>query len=92
MCCLIAALGLFGPRIALVLTWIFGDKVQIAFHNGWLVPLLGLLILPWTTLAYVLAFAPVRGVTSAGWLLVALGVLLDIGSYTSGGRYQRSRA
>lgn len=90
MCCFVAALGLFGPRIALLLVWIFGDKVQLAFHNGWVAPLLGLLLLPWTTLAYVLAYAPVHGVTTYGWLLVGLGVLFDIGSYASGGRSRRA--
>ena len=46
-------------------------------------PLLGLLILPWTTLAYVLAWGPLNGVSGAGWLLVALGVFADLATYSS---------
>ena len=39
-------------------------------------PFLGLLFLPWTTLAYVLAWGPVYGVSGFwGWLVVALGLM-----------------
>ena len=82
MCC--AALLAFGigPRIVLVLVWIFGDRVDNAF-DSWVWPLLGLLVLPWTTLMYVLAWGPLNGVSGAGWILVAIGVVLDIASYSA---------
>ena len=74
MCCLALSAGFIGPRFALLLWWIFGDKVDAAF-SSWIWPLLGLLFLPWTTLAYVLAWGPVYGVSGFwGWLLVALGL------------------
>ena len=59
MCCLALTAGFLGPRIALFLWWIFGDKVDLAFDT-WIWPLLGLIFLPWTTLAYVLAWGPHR--------------------------------
>ncbi len=37
------------PRVTLVFVWIFSDLVDRAF-GGFLVPLLGLLLLPYTTL------------------------------------------
>ena len=82
MCC--AALLAFGigPRIVLVLVWIFGDRVELAF-DSWIWPLLGLLVLPWTTLMYVLAWGPVTDVSGAGWILVGLGVALDIATYSA---------
>ena len=47
--------------------WIFGTKVDAAF-SSWIWPLLGLLFLPWTTIAYVLAWGPVYGVSGFwGW-------------------------
>lgn len=46
-------------------------------------------ILPWTTLAYVLAWGPLQGVSGAGWLLVAIGVAADVA--TSASRAARSR-
>ena len=74
MCCLALSAGFIGPRFALLLWWIFGSKVDAAFST-WIWPLLGLLFLPWTTLAYVLAWGPVYGVSGFwGWLLVALGL------------------
>ena len=88
MCCLFLIAAGIGPRIALALWWIFGDKVDLAF-DSWVWPLLGLVFLPWTTIMYVLAWSPVGGVTGAEWLLVALGVALDIATYSA--RAARSR-
>ena len=73
MCCLALLAGFIGPRVALLAWWLFGDKVDAAFST-WVWPLLGLFFLPWTTLAYVLAWGPLHGVSGAGWLVVALGV------------------
>ena len=50
---------------------------------------LGLLLLPWTTLMYLLMWSVVGGVSGAEWLVVALGVVLDLASYSS--RYAKSR-
>ena len=74
MCCLALSAGFIGPRFALLLWWIFGDKVDAAF-SSWIWPLLGLLFLPWTTLAYVLAWGPINDVSGLGWLVVALGLV-----------------
>ena len=71
-----------GPRLALVVWWLFGDKVGAAFST-WILPLLGLLFLPWTTLFYVIVWSPIGGVDGAEWLFVALGVALDIGTYSA---------
>jgi hypothetical protein len=57
--------------------------VSLAFQGGWLLPLLGLLFLPWTALCYVLAYAPVLGVSAIGWLLVGAGFVADLATYSS---------
>ena len=88
MCCLVLVASGLGPRIVLVGIWIFGDRVDLAF-GSWIWPLLGLLFLPWTTLFYVLMWSAVGGVSGAEWLLVALGVALDVGTY--GARSAKSR-
>jgi hypothetical protein len=81
MCCaFLLAFGL-GPRIALFLVWIFGDRVDRAF-DSWIWPFLGLLFLPWTTLMYILVWGP-GGVNGGEWIVVALGVLLDLASYSA---------
>ena len=70
------------PRVALAAWWIFGDKVDAAFGSA-LWPLLGLAFLPWTTIFYVIAWSPIGGVDGGEWLFVALGVVLDIGTYSA---------
>ncbi len=89
--CLLLLLSSAFPRIALILTWIFTDRVDIAFEGGVLLPLAGLFFLPYTTFFYVLAYAPIGGVSAIGWFFVAFGFLLDIGSWLGSGREGRRR-
>ncbi|HET6712370.1 MAG TPA: hypothetical protein VFI59_01475 [Actinomycetota bacterium] len=88
MGCLIVLMALIGPRVALVFTWIFTNLVDRAFED-WVVPALGLIFLPWTTFLYVLVYNPVEGVSFLGWLIVVLGLLADLGSYTYGAKSRR---
>jgi hypothetical protein len=90
MGCLFALLAGFAPRIALILLWIFSNLVDRAF-TGFLLPLLGLIFLPYTTLFYVLAWAPVGGVTGIGWAFVFLGFIFDVGHWLGGGVTGRRR-
>lgn len=90
MGCLIALLAAFAPRVTLVILWIFTDLVDRAY-SGFLIPLLGLLVLPYTTLFYVLAYAPVAGVDGWGWFFVGIGFLFDVGNWAAGGRSGRRR-
>ena len=81
MCCLfLLVLGL-GPRVGILAMWLFGNRVDFAF-DSWFWPFLGLLIAPWTTFMYLLAWSP-GGVSGAEWLIVGLGVLLDIATYAA---------
>jgi hypothetical protein len=90
MCCLALTAGFIGPRVALFIWWIFGDKVDAAF-DSWIWPLLGLVFLPWTTLAYVLAWGPLLGVSGWGWVVVGLGLAADIATYSSRAAKSRYR-
>jgi len=65
-------------RIALLCVWIWTPLVARAFHGGWLLPLLGILLLPITTLTYVIVYALAGGVTGWAWLWIALAFLLDL--------------
>ena len=89
MGCLLALLAAVAPRVVIVLLWIFSELVDRAF-TGFILPLLGLLLFPYATLFYVLAYNPVTEVSGAGWLFVVLGFLLDIGHW-AGGRMAQSR-
>jgi hypothetical protein len=83
MCCLLIVLGLLGPRVAFLFTWLFTTRVAVAFSGEFWIPALGLVFLPWTALFYVFAYAPIAGVSSLGWVFVAFGFALDIATYSS---------
>jgi hypothetical protein len=88
--CLLALVAAFSPRVALFLLWVFTDRLTIAFRSGW-EGLIGFLVLPYTTLFYALVYAPGKGVDAFGWIIVALGVLLDLATMLFGGRRGRRR-
>ena len=60
--------------------WLFGNRFDLAF-GSWLWPVLGLLVAPWTTLMYLLAWSPGGVVSGWEWILVGLGVLFDLATY-----------
>ena len=90
MGCLFALVAGFAPRVALILVWIFTDLVDRAF-GSFVIPLIGLLVFPFTTLFYVLAWAPVIGVSGWGWLFVFVGFLFDLGHWAGGETARRQR-
>jgi len=83
-------LALFS-RIALLVVWLTTPLVNRVFHGGWILPLLGLLLLPITTLTCILVSYAYGSVAGWGWLLVALAVLLDLAANSYSGR-QAARA
>lgn len=82
MCCIVLSAFGLGPRVAVLLWWIFGSRVDVAF-GSWVWPLLGAIFLPWTTLFYLFMWSAAGGVSGAEWIVVALGVVLDLMSYGS---------
>jgi hypothetical protein len=86
--CLFFTLLFFGPRFGLLLYWIaWPARWDIAF-DGWVVPLLGFFLAPWTTLAWVLC-GP-GGIEGFDVVLVVLAVLADLLTLAgSGGSYRR---
>jgi hypothetical protein len=79
MCCMLAALSVFGPRLAFLVYWLipYGQLKITAAFNGWVVPLLGLIFMPWTTFVYSMVF-PVFGFD---WFWLALAIVADLGAY-----------
>jgi|SRR3974390_1349734 len=90
MGCLLALVAAISPRLALFLLWVFTDRLTVAFRSGW-EGFIGFLLLPYTTLFYALVYAPGKGVDAFGWIIVALGVLLDLGAVFLGRRGRRRR-
>jgi hypothetical protein len=85
--CLIALFALIGPRVALVFTFLFSNWISHAIDTWW-VALLGFILVPWTTLAYVVLYdvGPGREVTGFEWVIVGVAFLADAGTYAGGRR------
>ncbi len=90
--CLIVFASFISARLAIFLLWLFDTERMSAAMPSFLVGALGFFLLPWTTLAYAVCYAPIKGVEGIGWFIVILGFLADIGAYGSGDRARRNRA
>ncbi len=80
MACLVFLLALLSPRLALFAIWLFTDLLSQAF-DSWIVPLLGFVLLPWTTIAFAAMWATSDGVVGFEWFIVGFAFLIDIASY-----------
>jgi hypothetical protein len=92
MGCLLALFALISPRFVLALLWAFTNRLTIAFSSGW-EGVLGFVLVPYTTLFYALVYQSGTGVHGFAWILVALGLLIDLSSLDFGRRanHRRSR-
>jgi hypothetical protein len=84
MCCFFVALVFFGPRLGFLIYWLIApirvSAAFAAFNLPWLVGILGLVFIPWTSLMYVMIF-PVNGYD---WIWLGFGVMADVASYVGG--------
>jgi hypothetical protein len=88
MCCVLALLAFLGPRLVIFLMWLFTNYLSRAF-DGFLLPLLGFLLLPWTTIAWAIAQNEFGGTSGIGLLVIVIGFLADIGVLGGGARGRR---
>lgn len=89
MCCLFTSLMFFGARLGLVIYWLFpvGRAQFNQAFNSLIMPILGVIFLPWATLAWTLFYGS-NGIAGFDWFWVGLGLVADIAAYT-GGAYKR---
>ena len=90
MPCLLVVVVLFFPRLVLALLFFFSNYLERAYH-GILIPFLGFIFLPLTTLTYawmVNSHMPVEGINV---LLLVVAVLIDAGGIGGGEYHRRSR-
>jgi hypothetical protein len=80
----------FFPRIALVVIWIATDLVDRAFSTL-IIPLLGLIFLPFTTLVYAIAWAPGVHLANGRWVWVAIAFAIELMGYAGTARTNRDR-
>ena len=89
MCCVLILLAFFTPRIVLFILWLFTNYLSRAY-DSFLLPFLGFLFLPATTLAYAIAQNEFGGVNGLGLVVVLIGLAVDIGLLGGGARQRRS--
>lgn len=90
MACLLLILIAAFPRIALVAMFLLSNYLQRAYHNL-IVPLLGFIFLPLTTLVYAWltnTHAPIAGVNL---IILIIAVVIDVGGLGGGSVYRGRR-
>jgi len=80
-----------GPRFAIVVMALFSSYLGRAFGGAILLPLVGWLFLPWTTLAYAWAINSRGEVTGFQAIVVVVAVLVDLGVVGGGAARRRSK-
>jgi hypothetical protein len=92
MGCLFAIFAGFFPRLATLLIWLARPYLfNNAFGGNWLLPILGIIFLPFTTLMYVVVWTPRHGVYGLDWLWIILALFLDLSHWTTSGYANRNR-
>jgi len=89
MPCILLLLVLAFPRVVLVLMAIFSNYLDRAYH-GLLVPLLGFIFLPVTTIVYAWLVNTHRPLDGVNLLILIIAVIVDAGGL-SGGEWHRRR-
>lgn len=83
MCCMLTALIFFGPRLAILVWWLLAPVYVGAAFDSVLLSLLAWLFIPWTVLMYLIIY-PGGVVGFWEWLLLILGIVADVASYSGG--------
>jgi len=86
MCCWILIGFAFAPRAALVLMWLFNDRISAAF-GGILLPIVGFFLMPWTTLVYTLVSPDGLAPLEIVFLIIAVGA--DLGIWGGGAKTRK---
>ena len=89
MPCLLLILVLAFPRIVLVLMFLFSNYLTRAYH-GLILPLLGFIFVPLTTLAYAWMVNTGQPIAGVNLLILLIAIVIDLGGL-GGGEYHRRR-
>jgi len=88
VCCVFILLAFFTPRIVLFILWLFTNYLSRAF-DGFVLPFIGFLFLPATTLGYAIAQNEFGGLNGLGIIAVLIGLAVDIGLIGGGASRRR---
>ncbi|MCC6465135.1 MAG: hypothetical protein IT463_07335 [Planctomycetes bacterium] len=87
MGCLYLLCALLSPRLCLAAMWLLTPWVQPNAFTRWWVPLLGMIFLPWTTLAAVWGLNTEFGPLQIA--AVVVGLFADVGTTSDAERRRR---
>jgi hypothetical protein len=90
MSCLLLILFLVFPRIALLLLFFLSTYLERAYH-GLLVPLLGFIFLPLTTLVYAWMVNTHEPMAGINLIILVIAVVIDLGGLGGGEYHRRTR-
>jgi hypothetical protein len=80
---MLTVLVFFGPRLAILVWWLIQPvRFDQALDDRWLLTILLWLFLPWTLLMYLFVFP--GGIVGFDWVILILGLIADIASYSGG--------
>ena len=78
--CLIALAALGAPRIVFFILWVFTDYISDAYST-FIWPLLAIIFMPLTGLAYAFSINTYGAVASWGIVLLVLAIIFDISQF-----------
>jgi hypothetical protein len=90
MPCLLLVVILAFPRVALALLYLFSNYLGRAYDNL-IVPLLGFVFLPITTIVYAWLVNTGRPIHGINLLILIVAALIDAGALSGGERHRRGR-
>jgi uncharacterized oligopeptide transporter (OPT) family protein len=88
MGCIVLIIFLAFPRIALILLFLFSNYLQRAYQ-GLLIPLIGFIFLPLTTLVYAWIVNSHLPLSGLNLIFLVIAVLVDLGSLGGGASRRR---
>jgi len=91
MGCLFLLLLGSSTRLGVVALWLLTDWVDRDFNDGVIMPIAGLILLPWTTALYVLGFVVGDGAVPWGVLGAIIGLFLDVAVHAGSATMTRNR-
>ena len=86
MCCFFTALLFVGPRLAILVWYLFTPVYVNSAFDSFIWGFLGFLFLPWTTLMYIAIYP--GGIIGFDWILLGLGIFADMAGYFGGYRHR----
>lgn len=92
MGCLFLILIGVSPRMGVGALWLFTDWIDRAFNERVLLPILGIIFLPWTTALFTVGYIIDDSASAWAWIGLSIGLFLDIALHAGSATMTRRRS